>query len=70
MQNSAIFHRPSFAHVSVKLSADQSVIANAGTMLWMDCTCFFLSVFFIFFFYCFFVVVLVYVNDKAVSFLT
>lgn len=36
LANSLISHRPSFAHVSIKLADDQKVIANAGSMLWME----------------------------------
>jgi len=34
--NATIMHRPSFAHVEVKLDAGQRVLGNWGAMLWMD----------------------------------
>jgi hypothetical protein len=36
--DAAIVHRPSFAHVEVKLpNAQSTVLAQNGAMLWMDC---------------------------------
>jgi uncharacterized protein (TIGR00266 family) len=34
--DAAVAHRPSFAHVEVKLDAGKQVLGNWGAMLWMD----------------------------------
>jgi len=34
--DAVVAHRPSFAHVEVKLDQGRSVLANWGTMIWMD----------------------------------